>query len=73
MSDESDPAGDWLKETFPEPEPWPEPLPADRTAPDPQQPKHSRVADALGGAGLLAAGLYAYDALTDDPPPSDQS
>ena len=40
--------------------------PADRTAPEVQQPKHSRLGDGLRGAASLAAGLYIYDALTDD-------
>ncbi|MEV4317793.1 hypothetical protein [Actinocrispum sp. NPDC049592] len=69
MTDEpadDDPAKDWLAETFPEPEPWPEPLPHDRTAPDVPAPAHSRLADGLKGAAALAAGLYVYDALTDD-------
>jgi hypothetical protein len=61
-----DPAQDWLAETFPEPEPWPEPLPADRTAPEVVERKHSRLGDGLRGAATLAAGLYIYDALTDD-------
>jgi hypothetical protein len=63
---EDDPAKEWLTETFPEPEPWPEPLPADRTAPEVQQLRHSRLGDGLKGAAALAAGLYVYDALTDD-------
>lgn len=64
---DEDPAKEWLAETFPEPEPWPEPLPADRTAPDVvQHNKYSRVGDGLRGAAALAAGLYVYDALTDD-------
>ncbi|ONI77058.1 hypothetical protein ALI144C_33680 [Actinosynnema sp. ALI-1.44] len=66
--DEPDPAGQWLAETFPDPEPWPEPR-----AHDPahdqrgvQQLKHTRLGDGLRGAATLAAGLYVYDALTDD-------
>jgi hypothetical protein len=68
MSDtpEPDPAKEWLAETFPEPEPWPEPIPADRTAPEAPQQRHSRLGDGLKGAAALAAGLYVYDALTDD-------
>jgi hypothetical protein len=63
---EQDPAKDWLSETFPEPEPWPEPRPP---APEPQQVqqlRHSRLGDGLRGAAALAAGLYVYDAVTDD-------
>ncbi|MFC0113388.1 hypothetical protein [Kibdelosporangium aridum] len=60
-------AKEWLAETFPEPEPWPEPRPA---APEQQpyvmQNKHSRIGDGLRGAAALAAGLYVYDAVTDD-------
>ncbi|MET0235999.1 MAG: hypothetical protein ABW224_15245 [Kibdelosporangium sp.] len=63
---EEDPAKDWLSETFPEPAPWPEPRPP---APQPlevQQLRHSRLGDGLRGAAALAAGLYVYDAVTDD-------
>jgi hypothetical protein len=63
---EEDLAKDWLSETFPEPEPWPEPRPP---APEPQQVqqlRHSRLGDGLRGAAALAAGLYVYDAVTDD-------
>jgi hypothetical protein len=63
---EEDLAKDWLAETFPEPEPWPEPRPP---APEPhqvQQLRHSRLGDGLRGAAALAAGLYVYDAVTDD-------
>jgi hypothetical protein len=63
---EGDPAKDWLAETFPEPEPWPEPLPAERPAPEVYVRQHSRLGDGLKGAAALAAGLYIYDALTDD-------
>lgn len=63
-----DPAKQWLAETFPDPEPWPEPRQHDPAAGQPsvQQLKHTRLGDGLRGAAALAAGLYAYDALTDD-------
>ncbi|TCO50713.1 hypothetical protein EV192_11391 [Actinocrispum wychmicini] len=65
---EEDPAKEFLAEAVPQPEPWPEPRQADRTVPEVYvvQPKHSRLADGLKGAAALAAGLYVYDALTDD-------
>jgi len=70
---EDDPATEFLAEAIAQPEPWPEPLPADRTAPVVQERRHSRLGDGLKGAAALAAGLYVYDALTDDSGSGDQS
>ncbi|MBP2319828.1 hypothetical protein JOF56_000213 [Kibdelosporangium banguiense] len=63
---EEDPAKDWLAETFPEPEPWPEPRPPAPQPQEVQQLRHTRLGDGLRGAAALAAGLYVYDAVTDD-------
>nr|WP_042194467.1 hypothetical protein [Kibdelosporangium sp. MJ126-NF4]CEL21340.1 hypothetical protein [Kibdelosporangium sp. MJ126-NF4]CTQ96093.1 hypothetical protein [Kibdelosporangium sp. MJ126-NF4] len=65
---EPDPAKQWLAETFPDPEPWPEPRVHDPEQDYPQgrQLRHSRLGDGLRGAAALGAGLYVYDALTDD-------
>ncbi|CAM4191167.1 hypothetical protein KIPE111705_44425 [Kibdelosporangium persicum] len=63
---EPDPAKQWLAETFPDPAPWPEPRPAAPEQHEVQQLKHSRLGDGLRGAAALAAGLYVYDAVTDD-------
>jgi hypothetical protein len=71
---EEDPAKEWLAETFSEPEPWPEPLPAEPSAPQVYAVRqHSRLGDGLRGAAALAAGLYVYDALTDDSGSGDTS
>jgi hypothetical protein len=74
MTDEpdEDPAKEFLAEAIAQPEPWPEPLPADRAAPVVEVRGHSRLADGLKGAAALAAGLYVYDALTDDSGSGDQ-
>ena len=73
---EEDPAKEFLAEAIAQPEPWPDPLPADRTTPEyhvVQERKHSRLGDGLKGAAALAAGLYVYDALTDDSGSGDQT
>lgn len=70
---EEDPAKEFLAEAIAQPEPWPEPLPAERTAPAVEERAHSRLGDGLKGAAALAAGLYVYDALTDDSGSGDQS